>query len=40
MRTFYFVGGPVEGQAEAFFGRLAQVGGAPPRLADLPARER
>jgi hypothetical protein len=30
MRTFYFVGGPIDGQGEAFRRRLAQVGGSPP----------
>jgi hypothetical protein len=30
MRTFYFVGGPLPGQAEAFFRRLAEGGGPPP----------
>jgi hypothetical protein len=30
MRLFYFVGGPVEGQQDAFFRRLAEVGGSPP----------
>jgi hypothetical protein len=27
---FYFVGGPIEGQQDAFFRRLAEVGGSPP----------
>jgi hypothetical protein len=30
MRTYYFVGGPIKGQTEAFLARLAEVGGAPP----------
>jgi hypothetical protein len=30
MRLFYFVGGPIEGQQDAFFKRLAEVGGPPP----------
>jgi hypothetical protein len=30
MKTYYFVGGPIEGQADAFRRRLAEVGGAPP----------
>jgi hypothetical protein len=30
MRTYYFVGGPVGGQTDAFLRRLAEVGG-PPR---------
>jgi hypothetical protein len=30
MKLFYFVGGPVDGQQEAFFRRLAEVGGSPP----------
>jgi len=30
MKLFYFVGGPVEGQQDAFFRRLAEVGGSPP----------
>jgi hypothetical protein len=29
MKLFYFVGGPVEGQQDAFFKRLAEVGGSP-----------
>ena len=29
MRLFYFIGGPIEGQQEAFFRRLAEVGGSP-----------
>jgi hypothetical protein len=29
MRLFYFIGGPVEGQQDAFFRRLAEVGGSP-----------
>jgi hypothetical protein len=29
MRTFYFVGGPTPGHAEAFFRRLEAVGGPP-----------
>jgi hypothetical protein len=29
MNLFYFVGGPVEGQQDAFFKRLAEVGGSP-----------
>lgn len=29
MRTFYFVGGPIPGQAEAFFRRLDAAGGPP-----------
>jgi hypothetical protein len=29
MRTFYFVGGPSDGQGEAFRRRLAEIGGAP-----------
>jgi hypothetical protein len=30
VRLFYFVGGPIEGQQDAFFTRLAAVGGSPP----------
>ena len=30
MRTFYFVGGPTPGNAEAFFRRLDAAGGPPP----------
>ena len=30
MKLFYFVGGPVDGQQDAFFRRLAEVGGSPP----------
>lgn len=30
VRLFYFVGGPIEGQQDAFFRRLAEVGGSPP----------
>jgi hypothetical protein len=30
MRRFYFIGGPVEGLQDAFFRRLAEVGGSPP----------
>jgi hypothetical protein len=30
MRTYYFVGGPVDGQPDAFHRHLAEVGG-PPR---------
>jgi hypothetical protein len=30
MRTFYFVGGPTPGHAEAFFRRLDSAGGPPP----------
>jgi hypothetical protein len=30
MKLFYFVGGPVEGQRDAFFKRLVEVGGSPP----------
>lgn len=30
MRTFYFVGGPTPGHAEAFFRRLEAAGGPPP----------
>jgi hypothetical protein len=30
MRTFYFVGGPIAGQEEAFRRRLDEVGGSPP----------
>ena len=30
MKLFYFVGGPVEGQQDAFFRLLADVGGSPP----------
>jgi hypothetical protein len=30
MRTYYFVGGPIPGHAEAFFRRLSQAGGPPP----------
>jgi hypothetical protein len=29
VKTYYFVGGPVEGEEEAFLRRLAQVGGSP-----------
>lgn len=29
-RHFYFVGGPIEGQQDAFFRRLAEIGGSPP----------
>jgi hypothetical protein len=30
MKTFYFVGGPIDGQGEAFRRRLAEIGGVPP----------
>ena len=30
MRLYYFVGGPIEGQLDAFGRRLAEVGGSPP----------
>jgi hypothetical protein len=30
LEKFYFVGGPKTGQSEAFFRRLAQIGGSPP----------
>jgi hypothetical protein len=30
VRTFYFVGGPTEGNGDAFFRRLTEVGGLPP----------
>ena len=30
MKTYYFVGGPIEGQVDAFRARLARVGGSPP----------
>jgi hypothetical protein len=30
MRTFYFVGGPINGQREAFLRRLSDIGGSPP----------
>src|SRR5688572_9966638 len=30
MRTFYFVGGPIDGQREPFLRRLSEVGGPPP----------
>jgi hypothetical protein len=30
MRTFYFVGGPIDGQGEAFRRRLTEIGGVPP----------
>jgi hypothetical protein len=30
MRTFYFVGGPINGQREAFLRRLSEIGGSPP----------
>lgn len=30
MRTFYFVGGPIGGEGEAFRRRLAEIGGSPP----------
>jgi hypothetical protein len=30
MRIFYFVGGPIGGQEEAFRRRLAEIGGSPP----------
>jgi hypothetical protein len=30
MRLFYFVGGPAEGETDAFRRRLADVGGSPP----------
>ena len=29
MKTFYFIGGPTPGREDAFFHRLAQVGGPP-----------
>jgi hypothetical protein len=29
MKTYYFVGGPVESQADAFLHRLTEVGGSP-----------
>ncbi|HEU4463522.1 MAG TPA: hypothetical protein VFS53_00615 [Gemmatimonadota bacterium] len=29
MKLFYFDGGPVEGQQDAFFRRLAEIGGSP-----------
>lgn len=29
MRTYYFVGGPVDGQTDAFLSRLREVGGPP-----------
>jgi hypothetical protein len=28
-RTYYFVGGPTEGHGDAFFRRLAEIGGSP-----------
>jgi hypothetical protein len=34
--TYYFVGGPVAGQQEAFFQRLAQIGGSPDGWAVYP----
>lgn len=30
VKLFYFVGGPAVGQQDAFFRRLAEVGGSPP----------
>jgi hypothetical protein len=30
MKLFYFIGGPVEGQQDAFFRRLTEFGGSPP----------
>ena len=30
MRRFYFIGGPAEGQQDAFFRCLAEIGGPPP----------
>jgi hypothetical protein len=30
MKTYYFVAGPRRGHEEAFFRRLAEVGGSPP----------
>lgn len=30
MKTYYFVGGPTEGQADAFRRRLLAIGGPPP----------
>jgi hypothetical protein len=30
LKLYYFVGGPVESQQEAFFQKLAEVGGSPP----------
>jgi hypothetical protein len=36
MKLFYFVGGPVEGQQDAFFRRLAEVGGSPPGWSIYP----
>jgi hypothetical protein len=30
MKTYYFVGGPIEGQLDVFLARLAGVGGSPP----------
>jgi hypothetical protein len=29
MRTFYFVGGPIGGEGEAFRRRLTEIGGSP-----------
>ena len=36
MSTFYFVGGPTEGNQGAFFRRLAEVGGPPPGWQTYP----
>ena len=30
MKTYYFVGGPLDGQQAAFFRQLEELGGAPP----------
>lgn len=36
MKTFYFIGGPIEGKADEFFNRLAQIGGPPPNWRIYP----
>jgi hypothetical protein len=30
MRTFYFVGGPIQGKSSEFFQILMRIGGSPP----------
>jgi hypothetical protein len=40
MRTFYFVGGPIEGQREAFLRRLSEIGGSPPGWRIYPHADR
>ncbi|HEY3366246.1 MAG TPA: hypothetical protein VGK74_14425 [Symbiobacteriaceae bacterium] len=36
MKTFYFIGGPIQGKADEFFSRLAQIGGPPPSWTIYP----